>query len=449
MTDSARAVNINTTATPNITATPTAKKSIALKKGRDKPIRQGHPWIFSGAIGQIPHELVDGDLVDVVDSGNNWLARGYLNRKSQIQVRVLTRDRHEFAPETDETEFWQNRLARAIELRRQLFTPASPTSGSAGLPDTGDTPVNAYRLINGESDELPGLIVDRYGDYLVMEVGTLGIDRRKQLLAEQLLALTGAQGIIERSDTAARRQEGLTGAEGLVAGTIPSGPVEIRENNLRFEVDLLQGQKTGFYLDQRVNRQRVAAYCAPSHFPHAPEGPQVLNAFAYTGAFAVHALAAGARHVTNIDTSAPALEQATRHLTLNGMDPAAQAQNVVGDVFQTLRAWRDANRAPFDVIILDPPKFAQSRQGVDKALRAYKDVNLLAMQLLRPGGILATFSCSGLVDAALFQKVIFGAAVDANRHVRVLEWLRQAPDHPVAITFPEGEYLKGLICHVA
>lgn len=408
----------------------TAVHSVVLKKGRDKPIRQGHPWIFSGAISQIPAQAADGDLVQIVDTGNNWLARGYLNRKSQIQVRVVTRDRAEFLPGHDETPFWRAKLEQALRLRMRLFEPASAGAQRA---------TTAYRLINGESDGVPGLLVDRYGDYLVMEVGTLGIEQRKAVLAQLLLELTGARGIVERSDTIARRQEGLPPVEEIRLGTPPTGPIAIEEAGLRFEVDLLEGQKTGFYLDQRTNRSRVAANC---------RGMRVLNAFAYTGAFAVHALAAGAEHVTNIDTSVPALEQAARHLTLNGMDAQSQAQQVVGDVFQILRQWRASQHPPFDVIILDPPKFAQSRQSVDKALRGYKDINLLAMQLLRPGGILATFSCSGLVDAALFQKVVFGAAVDANRHVRVLEWLRQSPDHPVAITFPEGEYLKGLICHV-
>lgn len=423
----------------------TELQKVRLKKGRDKPVRQGHPWIFSGAIAELPpvssdratDATTDGDLVDIVDSGNNWLARGYLNRKSQIQVRILTRNSIELAPGTDEIPFWQARIEQAVALRRRLFDHST-----AAVPreHAGEQSINAYRLINGESDALPGLIVDHYAGYLALEVGTLGIERRKQMLAQLLQAATGAQTIVERSDTAARRQEGLTGAEGTLLGEAPTGPVDIAEYGLRFQVDLLQGQKTGFYLDQRENRRQVARYC---------RGARVLNAFGYTGAFAVHALAEGASHVTNIDTSADALAQSTRHINQNGFDAATHTENVVGDVFQVLRAWRSQNRAPFDVIILDPPKFAHSRQSVDKALRGYKDINLLALQLLRPGGILATFSCSGLVDAALFQKVVFGAAVDVNRHVRVLEWLRQAPDHPVALTFPEGDYLKGLICHAA
>ena len=217
--------------------------------------------------------------------------------------------------------------------------------------------------------------------------------------------------------------------------------MQVEEHGLRFQVDLLHGQKTGFYTDQRANRQRVAAYCRDA---------RVLNAFSYTGAFAVHALAAGATHVSNVDTSVEALHLAETHLRLNGFDPDTQSENIAGDIFAVLRDWRES-RAPvhrFDAVILDPPKFAQNQQTLERALRGYKDINRLAFHLVRPGGVLATFSCSGLVSADLFQKVVFSAAVEAGRQVQILEWLRQGCDHPVAITFPEGEYLKGLICRV-
>jgi 23S rRNA (cytosine1962-C5)-methyltransferase len=248
---------------------------------------------------------------------------------------------------------------------------------------------------------------------------------------------------------ALRRQEGLGPAAGLLAGEAPDGPVEIRESGLRFAVDLLHGQKTGFYTDQRQNRRRFAAYCAAAAGSSTTRtaGPQVLNAFAYTGAFAVYALAAGASHVVNLDSSVEALELAETNLRLNGFDPDTQADGVAGDVFSVLRDWREDPTGPrFDMIVLDPPKFVQSQQHMERGLRGYKDINLLALHLLRPGGILATFSCSGLVDLSLFQKVVFGAAVDAGRSVQVLEWLHQGPDHGVALTFPEGEYLKGLLC---
>lgn len=394
--------------------------AVVIKAGREKPVRQQHPWIFSGAIQQLPAGVADGELVTVRSTEGEWLACGYLNRQSQIQVRLLS-----WQPdEAIDAAFWERRLQRAIALRRTFIAAAE---------------TNAYRLVNGESDYLPGLVVDQYADYLVMQVGTLGMERRKQELAAQLLALTGCRGVIERSDLALRRQEGLAEATGLLAGVAPTGSVDIQEAGFRYQVDLAHGQKSGFYTDQRDNRRRVAAYC---------RGGRVLNAFSYTAAFAVHALAAGARHVTNIDTSIDALTVGETHLRLNGFDPDQQAEQIAGDVFTVLRDWRAERVETFDAIILDPPKFVQSRGNLERALRGYKDINLLALGLVKPGGILATFSCSGLVSADLFQKVVFGAAVDARRSVQVLEWLRQGNDHPVAITFPEGEYLKGLICRV-
>ncbi len=390
---------------------------MVLQPERDKPIRQGHPWVFSGAIHSLPASVPDGEMVDVLSPEGEWLARGYLNRQSQIQVRILSW--HKEA--TIDDDFWRTRFAQSIARR-------------AGLEEV----TSAFRLINGENDYLPGLIVDRYADYLVLQAGTLAIDQRKVKFAEMLLELTGCKGVIERSELTLRKQEGLEAASGLIAGEAPEAAVEVVEHGRRFLVELSDGQKTGFYSDQRSNRMRVASYCA---------GKRVLNAFSYTGAFAVHALAAGASHVTNIDTSADALALAETHLRINGFDPQSCSEQVTADVFEALRKWRDSRRQ-FDVIILDPPKFVQHKGQMERALRGYKDINLLAMKLLTPNGILATFSCSGLVSADLFQKVVFGAAVDANRPVQVREWLRQDVDHPIAITFPEGEYLKGLICRV-
>ncbi len=401
--------------------------SIALKPKRDKPVRQGHPWIFSGAIRQIPESAVDGSIVSVTDSGGNWLAKGYLNRKSQICVRLLSWQKDE---QIDE-DFWHRRLAASVARRQDL---------------ADDPQTTIYRLVNAESDYLPGLTVDRYGDYLVLQSGTLGIDQRKVELAEQLMSITGCSGVIERSEASVRRREGLDDASSILAGVAPEATVQVIEHGFQFLVDVTSGQKTGFYADQRENRRRVAAYCA---------GKRVLNAFSYTGAFGIYALAAAADHVINVDTSADALALGRENARLNGFGDGA-TDDVTGDVFQVLRQWRGRSNAgavtdqapKFDVIVLDPPKFAQSKRNIDRALRGYKDINLLAMQLLKPGGILATFSCSGLVSADLFQKVVFGAAVDAERPVQIVEWLRQGADHPVAITFPEGEYLKGLICRV-
>lgn len=410
------------------------QNAVVLKPGREKPVRQRHPWVFSGAIAQLPPHVPNGEIVPVVDARGQWLAQGYLNRQSQIQVRLLSWGQ----AESIDDAFWRRRLQNAYQLRQQTV----PLTHS-----------DCYRLVHGESDYLPGLTVDRYGAYLVLQAGTLGIDQRKQQLAQQLLDITGCLGVVERSDDPNRRKEGLAPATGLLAGSAPPADLLISETDLqgralRFQIDLMGGQKTGFYLDQRENRRRAAAYCS---------GKQVLNAFSYTGAFAVHALSAGAAHVVNLDASIEALELGEINLQLNGFDPDGCCTNIAGDVFEVLRDWRDAGTptmhgqmgiGSFDVIILDPPKFAQSKSHVERALRGYKDINLLAMQLLAPGGILVTFSCSGLVDAALFQKVLFGAAMDAERDVQFIEYLQQGSDHPVAATFPEGAYLKGFICRI-
>ncbi len=395
--------------------------AVILKPGREKPVRQRHPWIFSGAIRAIDAEASDGEIVNVRDAQGVFLARGYLNRRSQIQVRLLTWD----ASEAIDADFWQRRITASLALR-------------AVLPEVQGC--SALRLINAESDFLPGLTVDRCGEWLVLQAGTLAIDRRKQELAALLLAATGAQGVIERSDMAVRRLEGLTPVSGLLAGNAPDAVVDVVEDGLIFHVDLLHGQKTGFYTDQRANRRRVAAYCA---------GQRVLNAFSYTGAFALHALRAGAAHITNIDTSVEALTLAESNLRSNGFDPDTVAENLAGDVFTVLRDWEEEADRLYDVVILDPPKFAQNQAAVERALRGYKEINRLALRRRRPGGVLATFSCSGLVSSDLFQKVVFGASIDAGRPVQILESLRQSADHPVALTFPEGEYLKGLIVRVA
>lgn len=400
---------------------------ITLKAGRDKPVRQGHPWIFSGAIQTLPSpaQAADGDLVAVIDSRGRWLAQGYLNRRSQIQVRILSWDQTEAIDDA----FWRGRLVQAIKGRADLAAATPPTT--------------VYRLINAENDYLPGLTVDRYADYLVLQSGTLGMDRHKVRLAQMLLELTGCAGVIERSEGSLRREEGLGAAIGVLAGTGPDGLVTVQEAGLHFLVDNVNGQKSGFYADQRENRVQVAALC---------QGKRMLNAFSYTGGFGIHALAAGAAHVVNVDSSVEALTLGEANLRLNGFDPDGPqpvCESIAGDLFQILREWRDEpDQHPFDVIVLDPPKFAHNKKTVNAALRGYKDINLLAMNLIQPEGILATFSCSGLVSPDLFQKVIFGAAVDAGRQVQILAWLHQSRDHPTAITFPEGNYLKGLLCRV-
>ncbi|MCX7622275.1 MAG: class I SAM-dependent rRNA methyltransferase [Thermomicrobium sp.] len=389
---------------------------VILKPGHDRPVRRHHPWIFSGAIARIEGSVEDGDIVDVWSAEREWLARGYLNRRSQIVVRLLTWD----AEERIDDAFWARRLERALAARARL--------GLASVTD-------AYRLVFAESDWIPGLVIDRYGDFLVVQSLTLGIERRKELLVRLLAERCRPAGIYERSDIDVREKEGLPPSEGLLWGTEPPDRIVIHEYGHRFRVDVRHGQKTGFYLDQRENRRRAAAYLA---------GARVLNAFSYTGAFAVYALAASARHVVNLDTSADALAEAEANLALNGFSAAEQLE---GDAFRVLRHLRAAGRR-FDAVILDPPKFAFAQAHLERASRGYKDINLQALHLIESGGVLVTFSCSGLVSPDLFQKIVFAAAEDARREVQILERLGHPADHPIRLSFPEGEYLKGLICRV-
>jgi len=391
---------------------------VVLKRGREKPVLNRHPWIFSGAIQRIKGEVADGEVVAVADHQGHFLARGYLNRRSQITVRLLTWDESEVI----EGDFWRRRLERALASRQAL---------------ADDPSTNAYRLVNAESDLLPGLVLDRYGDYLAAQFLTLGIERWKAELVGLMADLLKPRGIYERSDVEVRKKEGLAQVSGLLYGGEPPDLVEVTENGHRFLVDIKTGHKTGFYLDQRENRQKLTRYCP---------GKEVLNCFSYTGAFSVYAAAAGAGRIANVESSAEALGLARRNVALNGFADRGD-EYVEGDVFQVLRGYRDQGRS-FDLIILDPPKFAYSQHQVESACRGYKDINLLAMQIIAPGGILFTFSCSGLVSPDLFQKVLFGASVDANRDVQIIERLSQASDHPILLTFPESEYLKGLVCRV-
>ena len=392
---------------------------LTLKPKRDRSVRQRHPWLFSGAIAR-SDDVQDGKLVDVVSAGGEWLARGYLNRRSQIAVRLLTWEREQAI----DGAFWRGRLERAIAGRAAL----------RAAPD-----VSAYRLVNAESDGLPGLVLDRYGEWLVLQALTLGMERHKRELVELLatLDLGSVRGIYERSDDQMREKEGLGSAVGLLWGDEPPELVEISEHGHRFLVDLRAGHKTGFYLDQRENRACLPAYCA---------GAEVLNAFAYSGAFGVYALGGGAAHVVNVDTSEGALALAARHVELNGL-ASDRVTHENADVFGQLRAYRAAGRQ-FDLVVLDPPRFARSRGHLKRASRGYKDINWVSLQIIRPGGVLITFSCSGLVSRELFQKIVFGAALDAGRDVHIIAHLSQATDHPIALTFPQAAYLKGLICRV-
>lgn len=398
-----------------------------LHEGRDKAVVRRHPWVFSGALAQVQGDPVDGDVVALHSASGEFLARGYWNSQSAIRIRLLSWDEAESIDE----RWWRHKLERAISARHvenRVHTHGTP---------------NAYRLVNAENDGLPGLVVDRYGDWLVIQALTLGIAVRKELLAGLLTELLNPAGIYERSDVDIRAKEGLGPETGLLAGREPPDLIEIDENGRRFLIDIRQGHKTGFYLDQRENREVIGDWFRWDE--HAADRI-VLNAFAYTGGFAVYALAGLAQRVVNVDSSADVLELARRNVALNGFG-VSEDDFVVGDVFEVLRYFRDRGQQ-FDMIILDPPKFAQSARQVEGAARGYKDINLLAFRLLKPGGVLATFSCSGAINADLFQKIVFGALVDAGREAQIIRRLAQAPDHPVALTFPEGAYLKGLLCRV-
>jgi 23S rRNA (cytosine1962-C5)-methyltransferase len=298
-----------------------------------------------------------------------------------------------------------------------------------------ESDTDSYRLIHGESDGIAGLIVDRYNDVLVLQSLTAGSEFWKETIADLLVEETGAQNIYERSDADVRELEGLKPISGVLRGTIPDSRITILEHNLKFKVDVQHGHKTGFYLDQRANRQRVS---------ELSKDRDVLNCFCYTGGFSLNALANGAKSVLSVDSSADALSLLEENIALNNL-PAERHTSLEGDVFQLLRKFRDENRS-FDMIILDPPRFAPTAAHAEKAARAYKDINLLAFKLLRSAGILVTFSCSGGVDAALFQKIVASAALDAGVDASIIEHLSQGNDHPVSLHFPEGTYLKGLVC---
>lgn len=405
--------------------------ALTLKPGREKSLLRRHPWIFSGALERVDGEPQPGETLDVLDAKGHFLARAAYSPASQIRARVWTFD----PDEPVDADFFRRRIRAALTLRKTFFATERTESTEKFKTDSVANALEiSYRLIHAESDRLPGLIVDRYDQVLVLQSLTAGVEFWRETLADILLEETGAASIYERSDADVRELEGLAPRTGPLRGTPPE-TVLIEEDRLKFKVDLAHGHKTGFYLDQRRNRRRIGQLAA---------GREVLNCFCYTGGFTLHALAGGAKSVLSIDASAEALALGRENLALNDQ-PAEKAEWLEGDVFQLLRKFRDAARS-FDMIILDPPKFAATAAQAEKAARGYKDINLLAFKLLRPGGILATFSCSGGIDAALFQKIVAGAALDAGAEAQIVEHLAQDGDHPVSLHFPEGAYLKGLIC---
>jgi len=376
-----------------------------------------HPWVFSQGI--LPHatEPQSGEVVRVFDDTGQFVAHAHYSQKSKIALRLLAWNESEVI----DVDWYLHRIAQSIQLR---------------LPKSKLKPKQATRLVYSESDRLPGLIVDAFGTYLVVQILSAGMERVRDMIFDHLTQLLKPDGILELSDAEVRKLEGLESRVVWQTGADP-GETVIVENGVTFTLNLTEGQKTGFYLDQTRNRATVASYT---------KDKDVLDAFCYSGGFGLHALKAGAKSVRFLDNSQSALEILKNNLSLNGVSPDEVSIDQ-GDVFQALRKYRDAARS-FDVIILDPPKFAPTHASLNHASRAYKDINLWAMKLLRPDGILATFSCSGALDQESFLRIIQYAAMDAGRDVQILERLSQAPDHPVRLAFPESDYLKGFILRI-
>ncbi len=384
---------------------------LVLKPGKEKPIQGRHPWIYSGAIDQVDEDYKTGDLVRVYSARDEFLGTGYLNPRSQIAVRMLS-----FVEAEIDRPFFEEKIQAALELRRRFIPPET----------------DACRLIHSEGDFLPGLTVDRYADYLVVQFQTAGIDQWRETILDILTEKIHPQGIYEKDDTEAREWEGLEKRVGLLRGEEPPDYVEIRENGVSFIVDIHGGQKTGFFLDQRDNRKLIGGLS---------KGKRVLNLFAYTGGFSLYAARAGATRVVSVETSEKALNTARENFEKNDFKGNAY-EFIRKDAFEYLRETPEE----FDVIVVDPPAFAKSRDHVMQASRAYKDINLWAMKRVSAGGLVYSSSCSSYVDPDLFQKIIFAAAKDARRDAQILQKTSHAADHPINIYHPEGEYLKGLLC---
>jgi 23S rRNA (cytosine1962-C5)-methyltransferase len=388
---------------------------IVLKEGREKSLLRRHPWIFSGAVDLANGQVKPGETVRILSSKKEFLAWASFNPASRIAARAWSFDEQDVI----DPDFFRRRLLQAVAAR--------------GPIDSRE----ARRLVFAEADNLPGLIVDRYASTLVAQFLTAGADYWREELAGLVLEITGADRLYERSDADVRELEMLETRAGQLRGEPLSGPIVIEENSVLFEVDVTQGHKTGFYLDQSENRGRLRQLALDR---------DALDCFSYTGGFAINMVVGGAKKVTAVDASQSAIDSAKRNALLNKHDPD-RIEWLVADVFHILREFRDRRRS-FDLIVLDPPKFAPTAAQAERAARGYKDINLLALKLLRPGGILATFSCSGGIDAALFQKIIAGAALDAEVDAQIIGSMRQAADHPVLLSYPESSYLKGLLIRV-
>lgn len=398
--------------------------ALILAPGKERSVFRRHPWLFAGSIARQNGRANPGDTVEIVRHDGQVLGKAAFSPQSQIRARFWSFDPNEIIDDV----FFKRRVNAAVARRK-------------ALPDLAGQ--DGVRLIHAESDGLPGVICDRYRDTLVLQLTSAGADKWRKAIVGALIQATGCTKVYERSDSEVRGLEGLEPTKGWLAGAPseaqpPALPLAIDENGVQLGIDIVGGHKTGFYLDQRDNRLLLRRLVA---------GKRVLNCFCYTGGFSLQALAGGASEVLSIDSSAPALAQAQANLALNPQLEASRATWQEDDVFEALRNFRKEGRQ-FDLIVLDPPKFAPSAAHADRAARAYKDINLHGFRLLAPGGLLMTYSCSGGIGLELFQKIVSGAALDAGREARIVQRLAGTADHPTALNFPEGEYLKGLLVQV-
>lgn len=391
---------------------------VVLKKGKEKAVLHKHPWVFSGALENVKGKPANGDVVRLVSAKGDFMAYGFYNDQSRVALRLLEWDENI----TIDEQWYREKVAKAVINRSQILAD--------GTTDT-------CRLIFSESDYLPGLIVDKYARHLAVQVLTTGIEKIMPLIIDELNCLLKPESIFDKSDASSREHEGLETTNIVLAGTHPPDRVEVKENGIIYNINIAEGQKSGFYCDQRGNRKIMASYA---------KGKKVLDCFSYTGGFTLNSLNGGAAELISVDSSALAIETLKENIVLNKLD-AARLTTIQSDVNKQLRKFREDGEL-FDIIILDPPKYAPSRSALDRASRAYKDLNRLAMLLLNSGGLLATFSCSGAMNMETFKQVLAWAALDAGKQVQFIHQFCQPEDHPVRSSFPEGEYLKGLLCRV-
>ena len=391
---------------------------VVLKKGKEKAVLQRHPWVFSGAVERVKGKPANGDIVRLTDAGGKFMAYGFYNDQSRVALRLLEWDENVMVNEA----WFRAAVAAAVSSRNNLLVE--------GI-------TNTCRLVFSESDYLPGLIVDKYAGHLAVQVLTSGMEKMMPVIIDELQTLLNPESIFDKSDASSRGHEGMETTNTSLTLIPPPEFVEVLENGIRYHINIAEGQKSGFYCDQRDNRKILASYA---------KGKKVLDCFSYTGGFTLNCLQNGAASVTAADSSSLAVDTLTQNVSLNKFD-TQKVTSITSDVNKQLRKFREDGDT-FDIIVLDPPKYAPSRSALDKASRAYKDLNRLGMLLLKPGGLLATFSCSGAMNMETFKQVLAWAALDAGRQVQFIHQFCQPEDHPVRSSFPEGEYLKGLLCRV-